>query len=670
MKRKIYSPWEIELKKMTKLVRNILGRFIPVREVPEGCNEVGYTSAKPEICLAKEHPIMDGLNEKEKEVFRMGVLAHEMLHQIFSDFEILEKEASQFETNIEQNVFCTLFNLVEDCNIEYYASTVMGGILLKALRFQISYIYKKSKPVSESKSAFCQLLNALVMFGDKGIIKGDFTFPEAREAFVKCAPVFNEGVKAKAAAGRCECAKKMMEISKPLWEADKRSEEEIREMMKALEKLGRNMPGHNSSSLSSRKEKAADEKAPSSSPTSDRRDDFVEKISKALTKEAEGSGSSLTGADEMPLDDSASKASKSEPGASDEKDFESSEKKKIDDIMKSIEKGNDELLDDVEDTIELTEDDIRTMESLSKDAEKDLERESEESDFGEIDLTVTPSLYDNTYSVYNGNVVIAPNQKDRFEANYNVILQTFGAAINAFAKKMERLFKNDVDTKEHKKSGKLNVKRYAGSKVTTRIFDKSSSPREIDDLSVFILVDESGSMGQMCVPTKSRYMIARDTAISLSEAFARLNIPLYVMGFSGEERRDVDHYHYIKWKNTKSARLSLLSIAPKCQNFDAMSINIAHQMLKKRHSLHKLLIVISDGVPYCSLRDKSKLFVETKDEIRRTRKDGIDVLGIAIGNSDTDKLQALYGKNFFHTDSVDYIFTGVTKEITKIVQSW
>ena len=164
--------------------------------------------------------------------------------------------------------------------------------------------------------------------------------------------------------------------------------------------------------------------------------------------------------------------------------------------------------------------------------------------------------------------------------------------------------------------------------------------------------------------------IARESAICFAETFEKLNIPLYVMGFSGEDHLDVDHYHYIKWKNTPNTRKSLLKISGKCQNFDAMSINIAHEVLKKRHSAHKLLIVISDGAPCCTRRPLSKLFVETKDEIRKTRKDGIDVLGIAIGNSDTEELQTLYGKNFFHTTDVKSVFTGATKEIMKMIQSW
>lgn len=764
MKKHKFSEWEIELKNFNKLVRNVLGRRIPVKTVPEAEDQLGYTNAKPEIFIAKEHPIMNELSQTGKKMLRMGVLAHEMLHQIFSDFSLLEKEAAKYSTTVEQQLFATLFNIVEDCNIEYYSSTVMGGVLLKALRFSIKHIYDKSPKIDAFDDPLTQVINALIQLGDMGIVKGNFSSTEAYEIFAKCAVVFNEGVNAREPQGRCDAAKKMMEITKPLWEEEKLSEEEYRKMLESLSKMAAEhseASGSGKSSSGTDKSSTHAEGSPSGSAASSRREEMVRAISKTLSdakksadkkdestsasagaskscseekEKSDAPSTSKTSSGEKPAgetaddgfelledgsskkmdetsgeelvfdfdetkkEESSSKKSESEESEhsscaeSESKEEKSPESEKIPDEKKdedsatdseksdseTLEKSLKSLLEEAEKKAsedkdadcEISEKDEKELESLEKDAESSLLAEEDAYDFGSIDLTVEPTLYDGEYSVYNRDV--KPIISEGYQSQYSDIVSEYGTAIQAFAKKLERLFKNQADTKEYRNAGKLNIKRYSSSKVTARIFDKKVSPKDIDDLSVFVLVDESGSMNTHFSPEnkKTRMDIARETAICFAETFGKLNIPLYVMGFSGEDHLDVDHYHYIKWKNTSNARMSLLGIHPKRQNFDAMSINIAHETLKKRHSAHKLLIVLSDGAPYCTVRERSKLFVETKDEIRKTRKDGIDVLGIAIGNSDTKELQTLYGKNFFHTTDVKTVFTGATKEIMKMVQSW
>lgn len=781
-----FSQWEIELKNFNRLARNVLGRRIPVKTVPETEDQLGYTNAKPEIFIAESHPIMDGLSKTDKKMFRMGVLAHEMLHQIFSDFSLLEKEVAKYSTMVEKQLFSTFFNVVEDCNIEYYSSTVMGGVLLKALRFHIKHIYDKSSDIDTYDDTLTQVINALIQLGDMGIVKGKFKSSEAYEIFAKCAIVFNEGVNAREPQGRCDAAKKMMEITKPLWEKEKLSEEEYRKMLESLSKMAAEhseSSGSGKSSSGAGKSSAHAEGSPAGSAASSRRDEVVRAIAKALSdakksssdKKGEGSGTrsktksetksgkgsdlksgtetesgtgteseiSRTSVGETAEPDMSSKKeasdakSSSEPaedgfelleddssegtdgstedepildfdetestsetldsretegdpsmkkdsgetesekssGKEDEGDpapeEESSElsslKKEIESLLEEAAKSAAKTKDK---DCEISKEDEKELESLEKEAEVSLISEEDAFDFGSIDLTVEPTLYDGIFSVYNRDV--QPEISEISQYKYSSILSEYGTAIQAFVKKLERLFKNKMDEKEYRKTGKLNIKRYSSSKVTARIFDKKVSPKDIDDLSVFVLVDESGSM-RSCFSrgdSKARMDIARESAICFAETFGKLNIPLYVMGFSGEDYRDVDHYHYIKWENTPNTRKSLLKISAKCQNFDAMSVNIAHEILKKRHSAHKILIVLSDGAPCCTRRPSSKLFVETKDEIRKTRKDGIDVLGIAIGNSDTKELQTLYGKNFFHTTDVKSVFTGATKEIMKMVQSW
>ena len=149
-------------------------------------------------------------------------------------------------------------------------------------------------------------------------------------------------------------------------------------------------------------------------------------------------------------------------------------------------------------------------------------------------------------------------------------------------------------------------------------------------------------------------------ALCFAVAFSPFDVPLYVFGYHD----DVKHHHYIKWRNTRKERTKLLVYNCYGCNHDAASINYAVELLKSRKEKHKLLIVITDGIP--SIGEP----LDVQNEVRKARKMGYAVLGVAIGNDATEAIKTMYGKDFFHVTSTETAFKNVAKIISKMIQSW
>lgn len=176
----------------------------------------------------------------------------------------------------EASVFMKFANTIEDPAIEYFAPNVFGGKMLEALRFSIKHIYIMSPGIENSSNAFIQLINALVNFGDMGIVKGDFTFPEARTYFKKVAPLYNEAIVCPDSRRRLDIAKECMEITRPLWEEAVKEREFfdklIEELLEELEKNGLHTMEDSENSM----------RAPADSSVSKRREKMVKNIEKAM----------------------------------------------------------------------------------------------------------------------------------------------------------------------------------------------------------------------------------------------------------------------------------------------------------------------------------------------------------------------------------------------------
>ena len=217
------------------------GRTLVLHEIDTNIErDIGYTSYAGRVCnmsLALKHPIMEGLSAKERTLLITGVFAHETLHQIFTDFHYTNITLAKYNRQ-EAQIIMAFANLLEDAGIEFWAPTVLGDDLLSALDYSIKVFYEKSRPISKEKSAFAQLNAALIQFGDLGIVKGEFTYPEAKTYFDQIAPLFNDGIKEPISSKRIDYAVTFMEMTRPLWERESKEQEKFQ---KALNEMLRQM---------------------------------------------------------------------------------------------------------------------------------------------------------------------------------------------------------------------------------------------------------------------------------------------------------------------------------------------------------------------------------------------------------------------------------------------
>ena len=207
---------------LSKIYFSYTGKKGLIRESQKP-DQIGYTTPNGDIYLGYKHPLITNLPKEKQKFMVIGVFAHELLHQLLTDFEGKIKCAESYDDEFDANIYCLMHNLLEDPAIEYFADTLYGGVLLKALNFSISYVYEISSNIEDAGSPFEEFVSALVQFGDMGLLKGHFTADETQQIFAKAAPIFSAGIEEPDAGKRNLMAKDLVEISRPLWEAEKES---------------------------------------------------------------------------------------------------------------------------------------------------------------------------------------------------------------------------------------------------------------------------------------------------------------------------------------------------------------------------------------------------------------------------------------------------------------
>lgn len=761
--------WAAEKRGMERSFNFITGNKTKIIDILPPDDSLGFTSKDKTIHLAYEHPAMDGLSDDEKVAFRKGVFCHEMLHQVFTDFNALEKALLGL-SGPERRILSMISNVLEDPAIEYWAPSAVSGPLLKALRFTIAHIYKDSPNIEESDTAFGQYVSALIQFGDMGLLKGRFTFPEAKKAFADTADIFEKGVTEPIAEKRMDYAKQIFEISRPLWQDELEREKALQELAEMLSELGKSamtgsghgQDGDPSSAPNTKKdrrrkvtikkvskEEMEELKKNSESGSGDMPEDADVTVyvcdedespknedssgnsgvsvpvnagneeekkeettssgsSTASGSDSDGEGKEKKTEEMKEVEDSENESSSMDSTNTQKSDENASEKKEDGDnadsessgqtdgdgepdgdsspirpskdnpykrtkggcLANALQPDSGDIEDEDgdcsvhEDEYQIDEEDLAAIlsevESDVKACEKEAELTTDNSAIPDYDIA---SAKMPRKSCLNYRITFTESERPTLEKAYSLTLSKMAVGIHTTTKVLKRIFEDDKEEREYRCSGNISLKRLYGGTVTDRIFEKKISPANKSNLVVEILVDESGSMEY-----NGKYLAARDCCIALAEIFHNLNVPVYVMGFTADSvGYDVVHSHYITWKNTKDDRLKLLNISARANNCDGASIRYASEVIKNKQAQNKLLIVISDGRPVAHNYYQGD--ADTKDAIRNAKKYA-SVLGVAVGNNDTEKIQYFYEKDFLHVSNVDELFGGIAKAIKRIIKSW
>ena len=712
--------WVAEMKLYENLYRNITKRKTRLIEIPPREMELGYTSSDGTIHIARRHAIMGSLTEEWKQFFRMGVFAHEMCHQIFTDFFYLEETLKKHPWKLEKEMIALFSNLVEDPAIEYWAETEFGGDLLAALRFSIAHIYKVSPDVNETKEPINQLCNALIQFGDMGLLKGKFTSKEAFEYFKKIAPEFNAAVINPNPRERIDCAVRWAELTKPLWAKD--TEEEEEKMLDNISQIQKD------NSISKTSGTGSTPKTPETSPEGEpekenRKKEMLKRVEKAsqesdedaageeeknaglsesgkedtAQEEGETAADSKPEADEKAEEDAGKTESSDADEESEKEDSEGSENEGMSsdqnqtaedsdteaekDGEQSDEDGKpnntpswDDTFDGMEDGKDVVDKELRKMDKRTLDSVKSVIERSADGIANrrkrdEINFNVKSRHY-GSVSCLNEVMKVETASRNEYQAAYADIMKRRARDISLLTASLRKIFQQDTGENIRALSGRYNVVR-ASKQSSVKIFDRRRAPKNLDDLAVMLLIDESGSM------TGIKEEIAKETAITMAESFAKLNIPCYIMGFTtgsyySKKGRNYDavHHHYVSWKNTKEERLTLAGISAQASNFDGYAIRNATAILKKKPAEHKILFVISDGYPACKkYRSQSEGIADTTEAIQEAKK-AATVLGIGIGDCQPEILKHMYKGSFVHAKNVDDLSITLTRNLRKILKNF
>ena len=180
------------------------------------------------------------MSDAEKEIVLYGVGVHEVLHILRTDFAYAAKMMESFPV-FERKARHIFANILEDAAIEYLRSDRLSEFMHKALTASIGFFHRTGPSLGEQDSAWAELITALIQFGDVGVLKGTFKFPEAEQAFMKCLHPYQQGITEPDFSKRFELSQEMFEICRPLWEAYMKNALAESALKNLLQALGKNL---------------------------------------------------------------------------------------------------------------------------------------------------------------------------------------------------------------------------------------------------------------------------------------------------------------------------------------------------------------------------------------------------------------------------------------------
>ena len=575
---------------------------------------VGYTMApkkgEASIVLSYSHPIYGGLSEDKVQFLMMGVLVHECLHQIYTNFSASELISKQLEGKLKK-LFLTVENIAEDAAIEYAAPAKFGGTMLRALNAMIAHTYKQSPPIDqgvppgmEEAYALAQVLNALIQIGDKGVYKGVFSSELATDAWNKILPLFNRCVLEPKGSKRSEISLQITKILEPL----------LALQNEAAEQMADRLRGNKSQSTGT----GSGEDIPD-----DPSDEEGKEKQKSRESSASGSSSSIP--------DSDTKDAGTAPAG--------------------------------DDGVGVSEEDLKELEKGIQKAQEDLEAEkkAEEARAKAESESVLPC--DKHLTTKKVDVQAASISE------YTAIAAEYRQKSRTLSAELRRIFSGDYGGKHNSSKGsRMNLRRVASPVLHSDVMVSRTAPKDLSSLAICLLCDESGSMREARNGAPN-YLHARRVAISLYEALKPLGIPVSVLGFTTGEKKAINS-QYVGWNSPDRQKYALAQLYATHSNFDFWSIEGATRMLQERKEKHKILIVVSDGAP-CSVAQAGILNpqIATRKSIENARKQA-SVLGVALNPYEPDEYREMYGKDFIVVSTADDVFLHISSALKKIVRSW
>ena len=644
---------------LTNVATGITGRKVTVSDVVH--KALGYTSKGNQIHVAYEHPIYDdvrteaaktmdsSLVEAQVDMVRTGITVHEALHQVFTNFSYEEgqreklKREGFFTSEYDMYIYHELINLVEDPAIEQMAAQVVGGMPLKALRMTIRTIDRLSDYSDEAEDEIHDLVKALIQFGDIGIVKNRWTFPKAREVFLKIAPMFYDAINEPNGKKRIDAVRPILEEVRTLYRENaepNKTKDGVNEQLSRTSTpsgSGRGKSGKSSSSESklNRKRKITIKKV--------KRDEW--KKMKKESEKAEGNDSSKSdtertssGKEKKP--ENGLEIDMSKPGYA-ESEEDANPFELTDEELEEIEDDDEDIVSD-EDLGKFEGMIDSILESATGDSSEG--KEKEESNTYDAYAEVAANELHTSAQCKNIIVHTDPNAAKPYEK----LIAPFVADIEMLQNDLKEIFRNDSSRDYYARSGSVSLKRMTSKVASTRLFERTERSSEKESIAIYMMVDMSASTrGEKIRQEKL-------AAILTAETLSAFHIPLFITGFS--DNYDVQMFHFVRGENTEEERYSLLNIEPKDNNFDAYVVRYAEEMLKARPEKRKLFIMISDGQPSSYFSAGAAGVKQNAEAVAHMKEEGINVLAFGVGHVPHELFKHMYGSAFIDVSNISELF--------------
>lgn len=245
------------------------------------------------------------------------------------------------------------------------------------------------------------------------------------------------------------------------------------------------------------------------------------------------------------------------------------------------------------------------------------------------------------FEAYRGTEIVSPApEKNSASFIYKTQIDT-KAAVNKASKEIKRHLEQDMRTGTSKR--KFSGKKFHASKLVNndfRYFENKARKKDMPQVKVGLLIDESGSMS-----SNKRYEIARKAAITLYDIFEKIpNLDIAIYGHS--DLSEVNIYTYTDFGvKRRDIRERLCHINARGGNIDIVPFTVMAESLLKQDADTRIMFVITDGLPYSYSRDKSPE-EELSEAANKYTKKGIDIIVASIGE-DEDRIREIYKKQRF-----------------------
>lgn len=288
-------------------------------------------------------------------------------------------------------------------------------------------------------------------------------------------------------------------------------------------------------------------------------------------------------------------------------------------------------------------------EHAAEDIERLLESMAEERVTEELEEELSEDLQREANAIRYGNahrnIHVTVNRMARVDQklidNYNRV----APELLQLSKRLQRSVSAALRDQRQggKQTGLLIGKRlnqHALHRTDGRIFYNSRLPTEPINLSVGLLIDESGSM---C--SNDRITRARATAIVIQDFCESLGIPLMVVGHTAWNSH-VELFSYSDFDTyDKNNRYRLMDMSARDCNRDGAALRFVAEKLSKQISEVKILMIICDGQPNDDGYSGSAAEADLRGIKLEYARKGVKIYAAAIGD-DRPNIERIYGDGY------------------------